>query len=410
MTQVASTSEIRTHFPALTRIHNGFPVAYFDGPGGTQVPRAVAEAMTDYLFHHNANTHWVYPTSSETDDIIERSRQTLADFLNASPREIAFGQNMSTLTFHLSRALGRNWQPGDEIIVTELDHHANIDSWRALERERGITVRVVPMDIESGTIDLKDLENLLSSRTKLVAIGAASNALGTINDIKRAAALAHSVGALCFVDAVHYAPHNLVDVKDLDCDFLACSAYKFYGPHLGILYGKQHLLDLTDFPKLRPAPNNAPDRVETGTQSHESIAGAAAAVDFLAGLAAGSSRRERLQATFTVLHHRHLGLLQRLWRGLTEINGVRIYGPPPEAARTSTISFTLKEHNSEAVARALAEKGVFVSNGDFYAATVTEKMGLAEDGFVRVGCACYTTEEEIDRVIAGVREICLTAG
>ncbi|MBL8207969.1 MAG: cysteine desulfurase-like protein [Blastocatellia bacterium] len=405
MTNVASTAKIRPYFPALERTHNGFPVAYFDGPGGTQVPRSVVEAMSDYLLHHNANTHWAYPTSIETDEIIERSRQALADFLNASPREIAFGQNMSSLTFHLSRALGRNWNPGDEIIITELDHHANQDPWRALERDRGITIRVVPMDIESGTIDLKDLESLLSNRTKLVAIGAASNALGTINDIKRAAALAHSVGALCFVDAVHYASHNLVDVKEIDCDFLACSAYKFYGPHIGILYGKQHLLDLTDFPKLRPAPNNAPDRVETGTQSHESIAGAAAAIDFLASLAEGSTRRERLQAVFTELHHRHLELLKRLWDGLAAINGVRIYGPPPEAARTSTISFTLKGHSSEAIAQTLADKGVFVSNGDFYATTVAEKMGLAEDGFVRVGCACYTTEDEIDRVIAGVREM-----
>ncbi len=405
MTQIASTSEIRTQFPALERTHNGFPVAYFDGPGGTQVPRSVAAAMTDYLFHHNANTHWAYPTSIETDDIIEQSRQALADFLNASPHEIAFGQNMSSLTFHLSRALGRQWGAGDEIIVTELDHHANIDPWRALERDRGITIRVVPMDIESGTIDLQDLANLLSQRTKLVAIGAASNALGTISDVKRAAELAHQAGVLCFVDAVHYAPHNLVDVQDLDCDFLACSAYKFYGPHIGILYGKRHLLDLADFPKLRPAPNNSPDRVETGTQSHESIAGAAAAVDFLASLAEGASRRERLQTTFSTLHHRHLELLQRLWSGLAAINGIRLYGPPPAAARTSTISFTLHGHTSEAIARALADQGVFVSNGDFYATTVAEKMGLAEDGFVRVGCACYTTEDEIDRVIAGVQQM-----
>ncbi len=405
MPETASTSEIRSHFPALERTHNGFPVAYFDGPGGTQVPRAVVAAMNDYLFHHNANTHWAYPTSIETDDIIERSRQALADFLNASSHEIAFGQNMSSLTFHLARALGRQWGAGDEIIITELDHHANQDTWRTLERERGVTIRVVPLDIESGTIDLQDLENLLSKHTKLVAIGAASNALGTISDVKRAAALAHSVGALCFVDAVHYAAHNLVDVKEMDCDFLACSAYKFYGPHIGILYGRQHLLDITDFPKLRPSPNNAPDRVETGTQSHESIAGAAAAVDFLASLAEGTTRRERLAATFAELHHRHLALLRRLWNGLAAINGVRIYGPPPDAARTSTISFTLKGHNSEAVARALADKGVFVSNGDFYALTVAEKMGVADEGFVRVGCACYTTADEIERVIAGVQEL-----
>ncbi len=402
---VLSTEQIRTHFPALARQHNGFPVAYFDGPGGTQVPRAVVEAMTDYLFNHNANTHWLYPTSIETDAIVERSREALADFLNASSNEIAFGQNMSSLTFHLSRALGRQWKQGDEIIVTELDHHANIDPWRALERERGISVRVVPLNIESGTIDLKDLENLLSSRTKLVAIGAASNALGTVNDVKRVAQLAHAAGALCFVDAVHYAPHNLVDVKAIDCDFLACSAYKFYGPHIGILYGKRHLLDLVDFPKLRPAPDNSPDRVETGTGSFESMAGAAAAVDFLASLAEGATRRERLQASFTELHDRHVNLLKRLWSGLAEIDGVRIYGPPPEGMRTSTISFTVKNHPSEKVSRALAEKGVFTSNGDFYATTVAEKMGLAEAGFVRAGCACYTTEEEIERLIAGIKEI-----
>jgi cysteine desulfurase family protein (TIGR01976 family) len=408
MIPVASTADIRAQFPALERTHNGVPVAYFDGPGGTQVPRSVAAAMTEYLFHHNANTHWAYPTSNETDQIIEQSRQTLAEFLNASSQEIAFGQNMTSLTYHLARALGRQWGAGDEIIVTELDHHANVDTWRALERERGVTIRVVPLDIESGTIDLRDLENLLSQRTKLVAIGAASNILGTINDVKRAVQLAHAAGALCFVDAVHYAPHHLVDVQDLDCDFLACSAYKFYGPHIGILYGKRHLLDIMDFPKLRPAPNNAPDRVETGTQNHEGIAGAAAAVDFLASLASSSAsatRRERLQATFAELHRRHLELLHRLWSGLAELDGLRIYGPPPDAPRTSTISFTLRGYPSEAVALALADKGVFVSNGDFYAATVAEKLGLAEAGLVRVGCACYTTEEEIERVLAGVREL-----
>lgn len=405
MGKVASTETIRSHFPALERVYNGYPVAYFDGPGGTQVPRTVAEAMNDYLFHHNANTHWAYPTSIETDEIVERSRRAVADFLGASATEIAFGQNMSSLTFHLSRALGRQWGPGDEIIVTELDHHANIDPWRALERDRGVTIRVVPLDIETGTIDLRNLEGLLSSKTRMVAIGAASNALGTVNDIKRAAALAHSAGAYCFVDAVHYAPHFLVDVKDINCDFLACSAYKFYGPHIGILYGRKELLEIVDFPKLKPAPNNSPDRVETGTQSMESMAGAAAAVDFLASLGTGGSRRERLSAAFEGLHERQHEMVERLWAGLGEISGVRLYGPPPHAPRTSTVSFTLAGISSESISRSLAEKGVFCSNGDFYAATVAERMGLSEDGFLRVGCACYTSMEEIERLIEGVREL-----
>ncbi|HZG52856.1 MAG TPA: cysteine desulfurase-like protein, partial [Pyrinomonadaceae bacterium] len=282
---VPSVEEIRAHFPALERQHGGRAVAYFDGPGGTQVPRAVVEAVADYLYHHNANTHWAYPSSAETDAILERARETLADFLHAAPTEIAFGANMTTLAFHLSRALGRRFDAGDEIIVTELDHHANIAPWHALARERGMVVRTAKMLPETGALDWEDFESLLNERTKLVAVGAASNALGTITDVRRATAAAHRVGALSFVDAVHYAPHNLVDVRALDCDFLACSAYKFCGPHVGVLYGKQALLDSLDFPKLMPAPDTAPERAETGTLNHEGIAGAAAAVDFFASLA-----------------------------------------------------------------------------------------------------------------------------
>ena len=289
-----SIEEIRANFPALNRVHNGFPVAYFDGPGGTQVPRSVVDAMTDYLFNHNANSHWAYPTSNETDTIIAYSRRALADFLNASETEIAFGQNMTSLTFHLARALGRNFNAGDEIIVTELDHHANIDTWRSLEKERGVKFRVVPMDIESGTLEFAELENLFNAKTRLLAIGAASNAIGTISNVKKACALAKENGTLSFVDAVHYAAHELVDVQDFGCDFLACSAYKFYGPHIGVLYGRKELLEKIDFPKLKPAPDNTPDRVETGTQSHESIAGAGAAVDFLASLSTGETRREMI--------------------------------------------------------------------------------------------------------------------
>jgi cysteine desulfurase family protein (TIGR01976 family) len=403
--RVASVEEIRSHFPALERIYNGYAVAYFDGPGGTQVPRAVVEAMNDYLYHHNANTHWAYPTSSETDEIVENARQTLAEFLNASSSEIAFGQNMTSLTFHLARALGRQYKVGDEIIVTELDHHANIDSWRALERERGVTLRFMQFDTESGQLDLNDLANLLSEKTKLVAIGAASNALGTINDVARAAQMARDAGALSFIDAVHYAPHNLVDVKAIGCDFLACSAYKFYGPHTGILYGRKDLLDVIEFPKLRPAPDNSPDKIETGTQSHESMAGAAAAVDFLASLAEGNSRRERLEIVFDEMHTRQKELTGYLWDGLSTINGVRLYGPPPDARRTSTVSFTVKDHPSEEVTKELVKKGVFTSHGDFYALTVVERLGVADVGLVRAGCTCYTTLDEVERLVEGVRAI-----
>ena len=275
--RAALVEEIRSHFPALKRVHEGQRVAYFDGPGGTQVPRAVVEAMADYLYKHNANTHWSYPTSAETDELLERSRESLADFLNASPNEIAFGANATTLAFHVSRTLGRTFEAGDEIVVTELDHHANVAPWQALERERGVSVRVVRMKTETGELDWEDFESKVNARTKLLAVGAASNALGTINDVRRAADLAHAAGALVFVDAVHYAPHALVDVAALGADFLACSAYKFYGPHVGVLWGRRNLLQQLEAYKVRPAPAVPPDKWMTGTQNHEAIAGALAA-------------------------------------------------------------------------------------------------------------------------------------
>lgn len=407
MTQnkTASVEEIRANFPALNRVHNGFSVAYFDGPGGTQVPRAVVETMTDYLFNHNANSHWAYPTSNETDAIIAYSREALADFVNASADEIAFGQNMTSLTFHLARALGRDFTADDEIIVTELDHHANVDTWRSLEKERGVKIRVVPMDIESGTLEFAELENLFNPKTRLLAIGAASNAIGTISDVKRACNLAKENGTLSFVDAVHFAAHNLIDVSEIGCDFLACSAYKFYGPHIGILYGRKEVLETIDFPKLKPAPNYAPERAETGTQSHESIAGAGAAVDFLASLSSGETRREKLQNTFGEIHSRKKDLFKTLWEGLSTIGGVTLYGQNPESERTPTIAFTVKNVNSQTVSEKLAERGIFTSHGDFYAMTVVEKLGLQNDGLVRAGCACYTTAEEIERLIDGVEKI-----
>ena len=397
--------EIRRCFPALTRTHHGYPVAYFDGPGGTQVPRAVVEAMNDYLYHHNANTHWAYPTSEETDAIIDSARNVLADFLNASPAEIVFGANMSTLIFHLARALGHDLRANDEILVTELDHHANIAPWRTLEKERGVKVRMVKMIPEMGELDWDDFSRQLTRHTKLVAVGAASNAIGTINDVKRAGEMAHYVGARVFVDAVHYAPHQLIDVRDWNCDFLACSAYKFYGPHIGILWGRRDLLESLDFPKLIPAPDSAPERAETGTQNHEGIAGAAAAVDFLASLAPGSTRRERLHAAFQQLHQRGDELVTELWNELQQIQRVRLYGPPPGTARTPTIAFTMDEMPPIEVAKKLAERGFFLSHGDFYAMTVVERLGQAPQGLVRAGCACYTTMEEVNRLLTGVREL-----
>ncbi|HKO62402.1 MAG TPA: cysteine desulfurase-like protein [Pyrinomonadaceae bacterium] len=403
---VASIAEIRSHFPALQRIHNDHPVAYFDGPGGTQVPRQVGAAVADYLYHHNANTHWNYPTSSETDAILDQARHVCADFINASPSEIAFGANMTTLTFHLSRTLGAQLGPGDEIVVTELDHHANVAPWKYLSHERGITVRSVKFVPETGQIDWEEFEQAINQRTKIVAIGAASNALGTINQIDRATKMARAVGALVFLDAVHYVPHALTDVRAFDCDFLAMSAYKFYGPHVGILFGKHELLESLRFPKLIPAPDAPPENVETGTQNHEGIAGAAAAVEFLASLTDGDSRRTRLTTVFDELHVRSSALMRRLWEGLGAIERVRLYGPTPNVPRTPTIAFTVEGMSSSDVAGKLAAQGLFLSHGDFYAATVTERLGLGDEGLVRAGCACYTTPAEVERLIEAVDEIC----
>jgi cysteine desulfurase family protein (TIGR01976 family) len=357
--------------------------------------------MGDYLLHHNANTHWRYPTSAETDAMIAGARAALADLLGADPAEIAFGANMTTLTFHLARALGRGWGPGDEVVVTELDHHANV----ALERERGITIRSVPLLPDAAALDWQALERAISPCTRLVAIGAASNALGTVTDVARAAALARTAGALTFVDAVHYTPHHVVDVASLGCDFLACSAYKFYGPHIGVLFGRRELVQRLDVPKLDPAPDAAPERLETGTLNHEGIAGAAAAVEFLASLAPGATRRERLRNGIEGLHRRGQELVHRLCAGLAGVRGVRIYGPAPEAARTPTVAFTVASRSADEVAERLAEEAVFVSSGDFYATTVVARYGLTRTGLVRAGCSCYTTAEEIDRLIDGVARL-----
>ena len=396
---------IRRRFPALDRSHGGQPVAYFDGPGGTQVPASVVDSMADYLFHHNANTHWAYPTSVETDAMLAAARSALADFLNATPDEIAFGLNMTTLAFHLARALGREWSAGDEVIVTELDHHGNVAPWQALARERGIVLRTIPLRVEDGTLDLGVLPRLLGPRTRLLAIGAASNVLGTITDVSAACSIARQAGVLSFVDAVHAAPHVLMDMQAIGCDFLGCSAYKFYGPHVGVLYGRKARIEALDVPRLLPAPDSAPERLETGTQNHEGMVGAGAAVDFLAGLGTGTTRRSRLASAFSELHDRGARLFAMLWEALSTERRVRLYGPPPGARRTATLSFTVSGMDAETVSRRLAERGVFVSHGDFYAPTVLERLGVLKTGLVRAGCACYTSEGEVERLIRAVTQL-----
>lgn len=404
---VASVDAIRAHFPALTRREGAHPVAFFDGPGGTQVPRVVADAMTDYLLHHNANTHWAYPTSVETDAMLLAARVTLADFLGATPGEISFGANMTTILFHVARAIGRTLKPGDEIIVTELDHHANVAPWQALATERGAVLKWLPLDLETYRHEVGALESLLSPRTKVVAIGAASNILGTVSDVAAMVALAKTTGAITVVDAVHFAPHALVDVKAIGADFVFCSAYKFYGPHIGICYGRHAATAALDLPRLEPAPDYVPECLETGTQNHEGIVGAAAAVNFLAGLAVDDTapRRAQLGTVMQALHERGDALLRELWAGLHSIEGVTVFGPPPGTARTPTVSFHVPGHESEQVAQFLAPRGVYVSHGDFYATTVARRLGLAREGLVRVGCSCYTTAAEIARLLDGVRAL-----
>jgi cysteine desulfurase family protein (TIGR01976 family) len=416
---LATIDHIRSQFPALKRTHGSHVVAYFDGPGGTQVPGSVPVAMADYLFHRNANAHWAFPTSAETDRVRHQAREAMADFLEAAPNEIIFGPNMTTLTYQLSRALGRSMVPGDEIVVTELDHHANVDPWKALEAERGVVIRTIPLNLETGALDLDSFPSLLGSRTRLVALGAASNALGTITDVAPLARMARDAGSLVFVDAVHLAPHRRIRVEDLECDFLACSPYKFYGPHVGVLWIRSELLEGMDVPKVAPGPKVGPERFETGTVNAEGMAGTTAVVDFLAGLwewegpddgstesRGGDSRRASLDRVFGALVQWEAPLLAQLWDGLKPIPGVHLYGPPPTADRAPTLSFTLEKVPAREVSSRLAnEVGAFLSHGDFYAATVVDRLGQRPHGLARAGISLYTTEVEVNRLVEGVARI-----
>jgi cysteine desulfurase family protein (TIGR01976 family) len=406
--------EIRSHFPALKS-----GAIFFDNPGGTQVPQEVIDAVSDYYQTSNANTHGAFATSQRTDAVLAAGRAALADFLNApSPDEIVFGPNMTTLTFHVSRALGRLLDEGDEIIVTRLDHDADIAPWLALE-ERGAIIRWVDIHPDDCTLDMADFEKHLSTKTKIVAVGGASNAVGSVNDLHTIIPLAHMAGALVFVDAVHLAPHEPIDVQDLDCDLLACSVYKFYGPHLGVLYGKYDLLDRLPAYKVRPSGKNPPDKFETGTQNHEAIAGARAAIDYLASVGekygtrfagdfdAFTGRRLHLKTALAAIKAYERELLARLLRGLREIPGVRIYGITDSARfayRTPTVAFTLEGQSPREIAERLGRENIYVWDGNYYALALMERLGLEEHGgAVRVGLAHYNTAAEVDRFLEVLR-------
>jgi cysteine desulfurase family protein (TIGR01976 family) len=399
-------SAIRKQFPSLSQTQNGKPVVYLDNPGGTQVPQTVIDAMVHYLLQDNSNHGGAFPTSRRSDAMLEQAHQALADMLGAASRnEIVFGPNMTTLTMGLSRALSHWVKPGDELIVTRLDHDANISPWMLLARDAGASLRWVDFHPEDCSLDLDDLERQLSKKTRIVACGLASNAVGTITDVEVIIRMAHAVGALVFVDAVHYAPHGPIDVQALDCDFLVCSAYKFFGPHVGVLYGKHDLLDRLPAYKVRPADPRPPHKFETGTQNHEGIAGTLAAVEYLASLSGDRGpRRERILTGMKLIQEYERSLLGHLINGLQRIRGLRIYGitePERLDQRVPTVAFRMEGLPPRRVAEFLGERGLFVWDGNYYALAVTERLGVEETGgMVRVGLVHYNTMEEVDRLLA----------
>jgi cysteine desulfurase family protein (TIGR01976 family) len=400
-------ARVRGDFPVFERRIRDLPIAFFDGPGGSQVPSVVAAAVAEYLTHHNANTHGDFVTSQETDLAISAARAAMADLLGGRSSEIVFGQNMTTLTFALSRGLGAEWGPGDGVVITELDHQANQAPWRRMAEDREMTVRTIPFDPRELRLDYAALESAIGPRTRLVAVGGASNAVGTINDVRRVTEAARAAGALSFVDAVHLAPHHRIDVEALGCDFLACSAYKFFGPHVGILWGRGELLERFTPYKVPPASDLAPERWETGTLNHEGIAGTRAAVDWMASLGGvNQPRPAALDVAFARIHAHEMALFDQLADGLRSIPGVQLYGPEPGMPRTPTAAFTVDGVSAGEVARGLAALGVFVWSGHFYASSITARLGLDErGGLVRAGIAPYTTTDDVARLLDGVRRL-----
>jgi cysteine desulfurase family protein (TIGR01976 family) len=404
---------VRSQFPSLAQTVNGQPAVFLDGPGGTQVPQRVIDAISEYLQHSNSNTNGAYATSRRTNNVIDGARSAMADFLNCDPEEVVCGANMTTLTFAISRSLGRELGPGDEIVLTLLDHDANFAPWKALE-ERGVTIRIADIHEEDCTLDMEDLARKINSKTKLVAVGYASNAVGTINNVKEVIRLAHAVGAMAFIDAVHYAPHGLIDVRELDCDFLACSTYKFFGPHMGVLYGKrEHMKRLKPY-KVRACTDEIPSRWESGTNNHECIAGIGACVEYLADLgrradASVKTRRAAIEAAFAAIHDHEYALLRTLISGVLALPGVKLYGITDLKRfneRCPTIVLRIKGHTPLELATKLGDRGFFTWDGNYYAINLTDRLNVEKDGgFLRIGLAHYNTAEEVERLLAALTEI-----
>jgi cysteine desulfurase family protein (TIGR01976 family) len=404
---------VRSQFPALAQTVNGHPAVFLDGPGGTQVPQRVIDAIADYLSRNNANTGGAYSTSRNTDRMIAEARSAMGDFLNCDADEIVFGPNMTTLTYAVSRALGREFGPGDEIVLTLLDHDANFSPWKALE-EKGVIIRTVKFNEEDCTLDMQDLAGKISARTRLVAVGYASNAAGTINNVAEVVRLARQAGALSYIDAVHYAPHGPIDVRALDCDFLACSTYKFFGPHMGVLYGKrEHLKALHPY-KLRPNTDNIPNCWEWGTLNHECIAGIKACIDYWEELGRrakpeATTRRAAILAAHEAIHQHERKMTEKMIAGLLAIPGLKLYGisdPRRFEHRCATFAVRIEGHTPLELATKLGERGFFTWDGNYYALNLTEQLDVERlGGFLRIGLAHYNTMEEVERLLAALREI-----
>ena len=400
MQRTFDVQAVREQFPALDRTYRGRGVVYFDGPGGSQVARQAIEAISGYMERGGANLHGVFPTSTETEEILADTRRAAADFLGSAPDEISFGANMTTLTFAISRALAQEWDENSEIVVTELDHRANVDPWVLAAAERGARVRWVRVTPETLTLDEKDLEQNINENTKLVAMGLASNAVGTVNDVATVAARARDAGALVAVDAVHAAPHIPVDRGAIGADIITCSAYKFFGPHVGVTAIRRDLFEKLGVYRLEPAPEYIPDKLETGTQNHEGIAGVKGALDFIASLGEGTSRRERLTSAMQTIEDYEAALAETFRSALEQLPGVKLYAAPREVRKTPTIAFGVEGHTPEEVCVRMLEHGFFIAAGDFYASTLAEKLGIRDgDGFIRAGLAPYNTEYEVERFV-----------